>query len=388
MNNFGARLYAELRGDRVIWMIVALLALLSILVVYSASGSLAHKERGGDTEFFLLKHSMILAGGLFLTYLCYIMHYMKYNKIAPFLIVLTIPLLIFTLAFGADINDAKRWIMLPIVGITFQTSDFAKLALIIYVAREITKKQEYITDFKSAFIPLIIPVLIVCGLIAPADLSTALLLFTTCMIMFFVGRVAMKYVFLLLFLGVIVFAFLILLGNFFPNEIRVDTWTSRVEEFVSEKDGGFQVQQAKIAIANGGIIGRGPGNSIQRNHLPQAYSDFIYSIICEEYGLIGGFVILALYILLMVRVIRLVTISPKAFGAMLAVGLTMSMVMQALANIAVNVHMVPVTGLTLPMLSMGGTSIVFSCIALGMILSVSKYIEQLKVQQDSQITGP
>src|SRR5690606_499608 len=258
--SIGARIYAELRGDKVIWMIVGLLTMFSLLIVYSSTGTLAYRERGGDTEFFLLKQITVLGLGLFMAYMAYIMHYMKYNKVAPYLLVIAVPLLVYTIAFGADINDAKRWIMLPFVGITFQTSDFAKLALIIYVAREITKKQEYIKDFQSAFLPIIVPVLIICGLIAPADLSTSLMLFLTCITMMYVGRVALKYIFLLLLLGVVVFSFLILLGNFFPKEIRVDTWTSRVEEFLNEDSGGFQVQQAKIAIANGGVIGRGPGN--------------------------------------------------------------------------------------------------------------------------------
>jgi cell division protein FtsW len=387
MSNLGAKLSAELKGDRVIWMIVGLLAILSVLVVYSATGALAFKERSGDTEFFLLKHGLIVTGGLFLTYLAYLMHYMKYNKVAPYLMAIAVPLLIYTLAFGSDINDAKRWIEVPFIGVSFQTSDFAKMALIIYVAREITKKQEYIKDFNSAFLPLIVPVIIVCGLIAPADLGTAVIVFVTCIFMVFIGRVALKYLFLLLLLGIVVFAFLVILGRFIPNHIRVDTWTSRVEQYLNEEDGGYQIQQAKIAIANGGILGRGPGNSTQRNHLPSAYADFIYSIIWEEYGMLGGLLVLGLYLLLLFRAVRLVTISPKAFGAMLAIGLSLSLALQAMVNIAVNVHLVPVTGVTLPMLSLGGTSIIFTCLAFGMILSVSKHIEQLKQQQDQQLAA-
>ncbi|MEZ4980910.1 MAG: FtsW/RodA/SpoVE family cell cycle protein [Saprospiraceae bacterium] len=376
-----------LKGDKIIWSIVLVLALISILVVYSATGTLAYKDRGGDTEFFLVKQLFLLGAGLSVMYIIYRMHYMRFNSAAPFLILLAAPMLIYTFFFGADINDAKRWIMVPILNLTFQTSDFAKLALIIYVAREITKKQEYIRDFKRAFSPIIVPVLIICGLIAPSDLSSAAMLFVTCVLMMYVGRVATKYIGLLLILGVFVFTMLLTVGHFFPDYVRVDTWSSRLEQFAGEENGGYQIQQAKIAIANGGVIGRGPGNSMQRNHLPQAYSDFIYSIICEEYGIIGGFLILGIYVLLMFRTIRLVTLSPKAFGAMLAIGLTISLVGQALANIAVNVHLVPVTGLTLPMLSMGGTSVIFTCIAFGMILSVSKYIEDLKVKQDQQIVG-
>jgi len=293
------------------------------------------------------------------------------------LLVVSIPLLVYTIAFGADINEARRWISLPFVGITFQTSDFAKLALIIYVARAISSKQDYIKDFQSAFVPIIVPVLIICGLIAPADLSTAIMLFFTCILMMFVGRVAVQYIALLFLLGVVVFAGLILLGEFFPEVVRSETWVNRVREFVDKPDGAYQVQQAKIAIANGKWFGEGPGNSIQRNYLPYSYADFIYAIIVEEYGILGGTLIILLYVLLFFRATRLVTKSPKAFGAMLVIGLSVSLIMQAFVNIAVAVHLVPVTGVTLPMLSMGGTSVLFTCISFGIILSVSKYIESV-----------
>ena len=377
MSTVTARIYAELRGDKAIWAILVLLAIFSILAVYSSTGTLAYRERGGNTEAFLIKHGVIMAGGLFVTYIAHMLHYSKFNRIAPVLLLISVPLLLYTLAFGSDINDARRWIELPFVGITIQSSDFAKLALIIYVARAISAKQDYIKDFNSAFLPIIVPVLIICGLIAPADLSTSVLLFLTCLFMMFVGRVALKYIGVLLLWGIVVFAFLIVIGRFYPNSVRVDTWTNRVEEFMNTPDGGYQVQQAKIAIANGGLVGRGPGNSTQRNFLPSPYSDFIYAIICEEYGVIGGVVVILLYLLLFFRVVRLVTKSPKAFGAIMAIGLSLSMVMQAFANIAVSVHLVPVTGVTLPMISMGGTSMLFTCLAFGIILSVSKYIESV-----------
>lgn len=377
MSTVTARIYAELRGDKAIWAILVLLAIFSILAVYSSTGTLAYRERGGNTEAFLIKHGVIMAGGLFLAYIAHMLHYSKFNRIAPVLLLISVPLLLYTLTFGADINDARRWIELPFVGITIQSSDFAKLSLIIYVARAISAKQDYIKDFNSAFLPIIVPVLIICGLIAPADLSTSVLLFLTCLFMMFVGRVALKYIGVLMLWGVVVFAFLIVIGRLYPNSVRVDTWTNRVEEFMNTPDGGYQVQQAKIAIANGGLVGRGPGNSTQRNFLPSPYSDFIYAIICEEYGLIGGVVVILLYLLLFFRVVRLVTKSPKAFGAMMAIGLSLSMVMQAFANIAVSVHLVPVTGVTLPMISMGGTSMLFTCLAFGIILSVSKYIESV-----------
>lgn len=369
------RINAELKGDRVIWAILATLSIVSILVVYSSTGTLAWRERDGNTEAFLFKHTMILGFGLTLAYLAYLMHFRRYAKWAPILLITAIPLLLLTIALGAEINDAKRWLVIPGLGLSFQTSDFAKLALIVYVAREISSKQDYIKDWKQAFVPIIVPVLIVCGLIAPANLSTAVLLMGVCVGMMFVGRVSLKYIGLLLLLGIVLFSALVFLGEFFPEYIRVNTWVSRMKDFVENPQGSFQVQQAKIAIANGEWLGNGPGNSIQRNFLPSPYADFIYAIICEEYGIIGGSLIILLYVLLFFRVTRLVTKSPKAFGAMMATGLALLLVMQAFANIAVSVHLVPVTGLSLPMISMGGTSIVFSCLAFGMILSVSKHIE-------------
>lgn len=378
MSNFVARLNAELKGDKAIWAIIVIMAIFSLLAVYSSTGTLAYKYQGGDTEAFLLKHGLILVGGVLLTYLCHNMSYMTFNRAAPILLVISVPLLIYTMAFGLETNEARRWIEIPFVGVTFQTSDFAKLALIIYVARAISAKQDYIKDLNSAFLPIIMPILIICGLIAPADLSTAVLLFLICMLMMFLGRVSIKYILLLLLLGVMVFSVLIALGDIFPEFIRSATWKNRIREFVLEEGGGYQVQQAKIAIANGEWFGLGPGNSIQRNYLPSPYADFIYAIICEEYGLIGGAIILLLYVLLFFRITRLVTKSPKAFGAMVALGLSMLLIIQGFINIAVSVHLVPVTGLTLPMISMGGTSVLFTCIAFGIILSVSKYVESIR----------
>ncbi|MEO0042699.1 MAG: hypothetical protein RL329_2147 [Bacteroidota bacterium] len=372
------RIGAELRGDRVIWMIVAVLALLSILTVYSSAGTLAFRERGDNTEFYLMKQILILSFGLFLTYIFYLIHYQKFSAAAPYAMMIIIPLLALTLFFGKNINSASRWLALPGIGITFQTSDIAKLAIITYVARMISAKQDVIKDFQSAFIPIILPVVIVCGLIAPADLSTAIIIFATCLGMMFIGRVDLKYVLLLIFCGIVMFAALLVLAQHFPGLVRAETWQERMRDFLTNSDGKFQTQQAKIAIAKGGWFGNGPGSSTQRNFLPSPYTDYIYSIIMEEYGLFGAFAIMSLFILLFFRCVRLVTISPKTFGAMLAVGLGIILVIQALANMAVSVHLIPVSGLPMPMVSMGGTSLIFSCVAFGMILSVSKYIEQSK----------
>jgi cell division protein FtsW len=371
------RINAELKGDRVIWAIVAILSIISVLVVYSSTGTLAWRQKDGNTEAFLFKHSIILVGGLVLTYLAYLMHYRRYAKWAPYLMVMAVPLLALTIMFGAEINDAKRWLVIPGLGISFQTSDFAKMALIIYLAREISARQDVIKEWRQAFVPLIVPVLLVCGLIAPANLSTSVMLMGVSIAMMFVGRIALKYIGLLFVLGIVLFATLIMIGEYLPDHVRVGTWTARMQEFMDNPRGSYQVQQAKIAIANGEWFGNGPGNSVQRNFLPSPYADFIYAVICEEYGMIGGMIIILLYVGLFVRVTRLVTKSPKAFGAMLAMGLTLLLVLQAFANIAVSVHLVPVTGLPLPMISMGGTSVIFACIAFGIILSVSKHIEAL-----------
>lgn len=381
MSTIGKRISAELKGDRVIWMILAVLALFSILAVYSATGSLAYKSRGGNTEAFLIRHGFILMLGLIVTYLAYSLNYMRYKQMAPWLLIISIPLLIYTLLFGPEINDARRWIEIPFIGLTFQTSDFAKMALIIFVAREITRHNEYIKDFNKAFVPIILPIVLVCGLIAPSDLSTSLLLFFTTLLMMFIGRVDIKYIILLVVAGVIMFAILVGIGRMFPDVVRVETWSSRINEFITNPDGGYQIMHSKIAIASGEMFGQGPGNSAMRNYLPAPYSDFIYAIICEEYGLIGGLIILSLFVLLLIRTTGLVTKSQKQFGAMMALGLCLMMVIQALANMAVSVNLVPVTGLTLPVVSMGGTSVLFSCLFFGIILSVSRMVEQVAEQE-------
>jgi cell division protein FtsW len=366
----------NLKGDRGIWVIVALLCLASILAVYSSTGTIAFKYNGGHAEIHLIKHVVIAMVGLFLCYLCYNTHYTVYSKLAPILFVISIPLLLYTMFFGPEINDARRWISIPGIGLSFQTSDIASIALIMYIARSISMKQDVIKDFKSAFLPLMMPIILVCGLIAPNNLSTAMLLFLTSMTLMFIGRVHLKYIFLLILLGAGFLGGLILIGMVFPDAVRVETWTSRFGEFFSNSDGGYQIQQAKIAIADGGWFGVGPGLSTQRNYLPYSYADFIYAIICEEYGLFGGLVIIALFLLLFLKCTSIVTRSPKTFGALLAMGLCLNIVIQAFANIAVSVNLVPVTGLTLPLVSKGGTSMLITCMAFGMILSVSRFIEQ------------
>ncbi|MCX8211566.1 MAG: FtsW/RodA/SpoVE family cell cycle protein [Lewinella sp.] len=380
--NISARIAAELRGDRVIWAIVVLLAIISMVSVFSSAATLAYSERSGEVSYYLIKHGAILAFGLVMIYVCHLLAYTKFSRWAPGMLVIAFVLLLLTMFFGPVINNSQRWLQIPFVGLTFQTSDLAKLALIVFVARSIGSKQDVIKDFKSAFLPIILPVIGICVLIAINDLSSALMLFLICILMMIVGRVAMQYVLTLILMGVSVFSLMVMLGAKYPNLLpRASTWEKRMETFINPSaastDDRYQITKAQIAMANGGLVGVGPGNSTQRNYVPYAYADFIYAIIVEEYGVIGGIALILLYLLLFFRVVRLVTKSSKAFGAMVAFGLGLSILMQAFMNIAVNLDLVPVTGLTLPLVSMGGTSILFTCVSFGIILSVSKYIESV-----------
>jgi cell division protein FtsW len=289
---------------------------------------------------------------------------------------------------GTNINDANRWITLPIIGLSFQTSDLAKLSLILYLARLISKKQESINDFKASFIPIVIPVFIVCGLILPANFSTAAVLFSTSMVLMFIGRVPLKFIFGLLGTAVVAFALFIGIAKLVGYNGRISTWGSRIENFTSKKstdEGDYQVQQAKIAIATGGILGKGPGQSSQRNFLPHPYSDFIFAIIIEEYGLAGGCFVVLLYLMLFYRAIQIVRRTERAFAAMITIGCAFSLVFQALINMAVAVHIFPVTGQPLPMLSMGGTSIWFTSFAIGIILSVSSEIDKKVTNKTAEV---
>ncbi len=368
--------YYNLKGDRAIWLIVMLLSLFSLLIVYSTSGSQVYKyNTSHGTEYFLVRQLLFISAGMLLTYTAYRLHYMVYAKIAPILMIIAVPLLVYTAFFGAELNDASRWIKIPFLDLSFQTSDFARIALILFVARSLAMKQEYIKSFKDAFIPLILPVVGICALIAPSNFSTAILLFVTSFTMIFIGRISLKSVLILLLLGVGFFVLIYYGGRYFPEQFRAGVWETRIHDFLYS-DGQYQIVQSKIAIAEGGMFGLGPGNSIQRNLLPYAYADFIYAIICEEYGFLGGAFILGLYLWLLIRTVGLVTRCTKTFGAMLAIGLTLNIVVTAFANIAVSVQLVPATGLTLPMISMGGTSFLFTCLSLGIVLSVSRYVEQ------------
>lgn len=364
------------KGDTAIWLIVILLAIFSMLTVYSATGSLAYKKMGGNTTYYLFRHLGFLGFGIFIIYVVHNISYKVYFTLSQLLLYISIPMLAWTLFKGVSLNQAARWITLPGTGLSFQTSDFAKFALIMYVARLLSGKQDDARDQRSIFQSILLWVFLVCALILPADFSTAAMLFVICLVLMFIGRVNLKYLFGLIGVGIAGLSIFVLIMWNMPNSGRVGTWKARIENFVGDDDSGgnFQANRAKTAIVNGGLFGRGPGNSIQRNVLPHPYSDFIYAIIVEEYGLAGGLFVLLLYLFLLYRVGAIVRKSERTFPALLVVGLAFSLVFQALINMAVAVNVFPVTGQTLPFVSMGGTSIMFTSVAMGIILSVSRSV--------------
>ena len=373
------------RGDRVIWIVVLMLSLFSLLSVYSSTGTLAYKYQSGNTEYYFFKHFGILIFGFILMYVSHLIKYTNYSRISQIAMVLAIPLLFFTLISGTSLNEASRWLTLPLFNLSFQTSDLAKIALIMYVARMLYKKQDQIKEFKTAFLPIISSIVFVCLLIFPANFSTAAILFVTCIILMFIGRINLKYILGLILVCIVFVSLLLVLIFNFPQVGRFGTWKNRIENFGNEdSDGNYQADQAKIAIANGKIIGKFPGNSTQRNFLPHPYSDFIYAIIIEEYGLIGGIFILLLYLILLYRGMRIANKSPGTFGAFLTIGLCLMLVFQAIINMAVAVGIFPVTGQPLPLVSMGGTSIWFSSIAIGIMLSVSAEIENQNEEKEDK----
>lgn len=397
------------KGDRVIWALVIVLALVSLLVVYSSTGLLAYKYNKGNTEVYLFKQIAFISIGMAVIYFSHRVNYTLYSRVARLLFLISIPLLIYTLFFGVTLNEGSRWIRLPLINLTFQTSDLAKLALFMYLSRLLSKKQDVIKDFKKGFLPVMIPVVIICLLIVKANLSTALLIGATSMLLMFIGRVSGKHLMMTIGIASIPVIILVLIAIAYydkeegkckdlPSVMavgRVPTWIKRVQNFVYDskevdKDENYQVNQAKIAITKGGVFGKGPGKSEQRNFLPHPYSDFIFAIIIEEYGLFGGAVILLVYVIFLYRSIRIFRKCPFAFGAFLALGLSFTLVIQALINMAVAVNLFPVTGVTLPLVSMGGSSFLFTCLSIGIILSVARNVEQLEapaVVEESREVG-
>ena len=377
------------KGDPHIWAIIVGLSVFSLLAVYSSTGTMAYLYKGGNTAVYIIRHSGFLAFGLVAAFVLHMFPYKYYARISQWLIILVVPLLVFTLFFGVEINNASR--VIAFLGLTFQTSDLAKMALIMYLAQRLASQQEEILDFKKTLVPMFVVIGLVCVLIMPANFSTAALLFLVCVLLLFVGRASVRQLSglcaIMLVLGVVLVGSLYGLQKAgFDNVVtqRAETWVNRVERFLGDNPEenalgeNYQAIQAKIAVGTSGFFwGKGPGNSIQRNFLPHPYSDFIFAIIIEEYGvLLGGMGLLFLYINLLYRSIQIVRKCDKTFPAFLVMGLSLSVVFQAFVNMAVAVGLIPVTGQPLPLVSMGGTSMLFTGAAFGIILSVSREIRR------------
>jgi len=378
------QLINSLKGDKVIWTFVALLALFSFMPVFSASSNLAYIGHGtGNTLGYLLKHLAHICIGFLIIYWIHKVPYHYFKGISIIALPIVWVLLGYTLIKGTVIAgaNASRWIQVPFIGITFQTSTLATIVLLIFVARYLSKKRDTAITFKSSLWELWLPVFITLMFILPANFSTSALIFSMVLMLAFVGKYPLKYIGIVVGVGIVGLTFFILLAKAFPDAFpnRVDTWISRVENYVSDKpdEDDYQIEKAKIAIASGGLQGLGPGKSVQKNFLPQSSSDFIYAIIVEEYGLIGGLIVLGLYLLLFFRFIVAAHKANTVFGKLVVVGLGFPMIFQALINMGVAVELLPVTGQTLPLISSGGSSIWMTCIALGIIISVTKKEEEI-----------
>ncbi len=358
----------RLKGDKVIWITVFLLAVISILAIYSSASGLAYRMSGGDTESYVLKHAITLGIGMVVMFMIHRIDYRIFGRLSNILFLLTIPLLLYTIIRGAEVNEAARWI--HIFGQSFQPSDLAKLTLIVYLAKLLTMRQDVIKDFYEGFLPALFWVSVICGLIAPSDLSTAILMFMASLMVMFIAGVDLKYI------GILTLVAVMGLGILGATAKRSATWESRWTDYVNrwtqaDYQTNAQTTQSHIAFATAGMFGKGAGKSAQRNFIPHAHADFVFAVIVEEYGLVGGVVVLLLYLILLFRSVSIVTMS-KTFGGLLAAGLAFILVLQALMNMGVTVGLLPVTGLPLPLVSMGGTSVLITCVSLGIILSVSR----------------
>jgi len=389
------RLLKNIRGDKAIWAVVALLAVFSFLPVYSASSNLVYVVGNGTTTGHLIKHALLLFLGFGIIYGVHRIPFHFFKGLSLIAMPIVLVLLAFTLAQGDTIAgaNASRWIRIPFVGITFQTSNLAAVVLMIYVARYLTKIKDKNVTFKESILPLWLPVFLVILLILPANFSTAAILFSMVLLLCFLGKYPLQYMLGMLGVGMIGLALFVLTAkavpDLFPN--RVDTWMSRIESFwdPADTEADYQIEKAKIAIASGGLVGKGAGKSIQKNFLPQSSSDFIYAIVVEEYGLVGGFVLMFFYLFLLFRIVVVANGNATIFGKLLVLGVGLPIVFQALINMAVAVELFPVTGQTLPLISSGGTSSWMTCLAIGIILSASnKDMESERKAMDIDESNP
>ena len=360
-----------LKGDKVIWAIIILLSLFSIIMAYSSSSNLAYRLMDGNATPYLIKHTFVIVIGILLIIYLQFFNYKYFSRISQLGIYVSVVLLLLTLLFGVNKGNASRWIM------GFQPSDFAKVMLILYVSRMIIVKKNDLHDFKKGLVPVLWPVFLVCGLIFPADFSTAALLFVVCFTLIFVAGAKIKHLFSIIGGVIGVVLLLITINMIVPGLLpRVDTWTSRIENYNSgDPQENYQAEMAKRAVATGYLQGKGPGNGIVKNNLYSAQSDFIFSSSIEEFGsILGGLGLILLYLILLFRAVKIMAKSGQKFGGYIAFGLGFMLVFQALINMSVGVNLIPVTGQPLPLISMGGTSILFTCMSIGIILNVSRTV--------------
>lgn len=369
--------FKNIQGDKAMWAVVALLALISFLPVYSASGNLENVVQNGTAIGHLAKHAFLLGMGFVIMFGIHKIptHFFKGLSLIGMPIVLL--LLVYTLAQGSTIGgaNASRWIKIPFTSIGFQTSTLAMVVLMVYIARYLSKIKDQSIRFTESILPLWLPVFSVVALVFPANFSTAAILFSMVMMLCFIGGYPIKYLLGIAATGLVMGALFVMTAKAFPGLFpnRVDTWMSRIENFSSDEitEADYQVERAKIAIATGGVFGLGAGKSVMKNFLPQSSSDFIFAIIIEEYGMVGGFIILGLYLFLLIRIIVIANGAPTFFAKLIALGVGLPIIFQAFINMGVAVSLLPVTGQTLPLISSGGTSIWMTCLALGILLSAS-----------------
>ncbi|MBZ9728540.1 FtsW/RodA/SpoVE family cell cycle protein [Salegentibacter sp. JZCK2] len=385
-----SNIFLNLKGDKVIWATAALLAIFSFLPVYSASSNLAYLYGDGSTFQYVVVHFFHLLLGFCLLFAVHKIPYHYFRGLSILFLPVVIVLLIYTVAQGTMIDGAyaSRWIQIPGLGVSFQSSTLASVVLMIYVARYLSKKTNENLTFKESILPLWLPVGVVLLLILPANFSTTAIIFSMVLVLMFLGGYPIKYLGIIVAAGLLLLTMFILTAKAFPGLLpnRVDTWASRIENFSNDEDteADYQIEKAKIAIASGGVAGTGIGKSVQRNFLPQSSSDFIYAIIVEEMGLLGAFGVMLAYLMLLFRIVIVATKANTVFGKLLVMGVGLPIILQALINMGVAVELFPVTGQTLPLISSGGTSIWMTCMALGIILSVSAKREEMKEREEAE----
>ncbi len=368
MSNF----FTYIKGDKVIWIVVIIFSAFSVLAVYSSTGILMFQKKGAYPGYFFIKHTAIILAGFFIMYLVHLIKFKHFSRIAVFLYFISVILLFYTLFFGTEINEARRWIEIQALNLTFQPSDIAKVSLILYVSRIFGMKNIDFNDTKTVFFSLFLPVFIIIGLIAPADNSTAGLLLIVCFLLMFFGGLSVKILARIAgysTLGIILLFGILTLVK--PDFTRIETFKSRINNMFTEVESGSHQEQLLIAVANGRFLGKMPGQSMQKYILPLPYSDSIYAFFVEEYGLIGGMLIILLFLILLFRGIRISIRAPEIFSSMTALGITLLLVTQAFIHILVTLNFFPITGMPLPFLSMGGTSILLTFFSLGILLSIS-----------------